>query len=310
MSSRMVACSHISQWRETSVWFHGSKGGPKIVRLRVQELLQMVGLDARTASRYPHQLSGGQRQRVGVARALAADPEMLLMDEPFGALDPFTRDDLQGNFFHCSSGFSKTVVFVTHDLARGSAPGIANRIDGGGAVGHGGFRQGILAIDRSIGVRLRASLRRCGGVESAIEARHERRSFHPGRTMLRCWNLRWSISGWLAFPRCLRSDRHTAGIAIAHRPRLQQASVGECQHYSNHSQSCALRISCCQCPGSGDRSDRLAILALTLYALLPIIRNTYTGIRGVDPAVVEAGRGMGLTDSQLLFQVELPLASA
>jgi osmoprotectant transport system permease protein len=57
-----------------------------------------------------------------------------------------------------------------------------------------------------------------------------------------------------------------------------------------------------------ERADRLAILALTLYALLPVIRNTYTGIRGVDPAVVEAGRGMGLTDSQLLFQVQLPLA--
>jgi osmoprotectant transport system permease protein len=61
-------------------------------------------------------------------------------------------------------------------------------------------------------------------------------------------------------------------------------------------------------PWLGERADRLAILALTLYALLPVIRNTYTGIRGVDPAVVEAGRGMGLTDSQLLFQVQLPLA--
>jgi osmoprotectant transport system permease protein len=61
-------------------------------------------------------------------------------------------------------------------------------------------------------------------------------------------------------------------------------------------------------PWLGDRADRLAILALTLYALLPVIRGTYTGIRGVDPAVVEAGRGMGLTDSQLLLQVQLPLA--
>lgn len=61
-------------------------------------------------------------------------------------------------------------------------------------------------------------------------------------------------------------------------------------------------------PWLGERVDRLAILALTLYALLPLIRNTYTGIRGVDPAVVEAGRGMGLTDGQLLFWVELPLA--
>ena len=63
-------------------------------------------------------------------------------------------------------------------------------------------------------------------------------------------------------------------------------------------------------PWLGDRADRLAILALTLYALLPVIRNTYTGIRGVHPAVVEAGRGMGLTANQLLFQVELPLASS
>lgn len=61
-------------------------------------------------------------------------------------------------------------------------------------------------------------------------------------------------------------------------------------------------------PWVGARADRLAILALTLYALLPLIRNTYAGIKGVDPAVVEAGRGMGLTDAQLLFQVELPLA--
>ncbi len=61
-------------------------------------------------------------------------------------------------------------------------------------------------------------------------------------------------------------------------------------------------------PWLGERADRIAILALTLYALLPVIRNTFTGIRGVDPAVVEAGRGMGMTDSQLLFQVELPLA--
>jgi osmoprotectant transport system ATP-binding protein len=86
------------------------------VRARVQELLQKVGLAADTASRYPHQLSGGQRQRVGVARALAADPEILLMDEPFGALDPLTRDELQREFLSLQQRLHKTVVFVTHDL--------------------------------------------------------------------------------------------------------------------------------------------------------------------------------------------------
>ncbi len=86
------------------------------VRARVQELLQTVGLAPETASRYPHQLSGGQRQRVGVARALAADPEILLMDEPFGALDPLTRDELQREFLMLQQRLHKTVVFVTHDL--------------------------------------------------------------------------------------------------------------------------------------------------------------------------------------------------
>ncbi len=83
---------------------------------RVMELLQMVGLEQQVASRYPHQLSGGQRQRVGVARALAADPAILLMDEPFGALDALTRDQVQREFLSLQQRLNKTVVFVTHDL--------------------------------------------------------------------------------------------------------------------------------------------------------------------------------------------------
>ena len=84
---------------------------------RVRELLDLVGLDpGRFADRYPHQLSGGQRQRVGVARALAADPPVLLMDEPFGAVDPIVRDRLQAEFVRLQRGLRKTVLFVTHDL--------------------------------------------------------------------------------------------------------------------------------------------------------------------------------------------------
>ncbi len=86
------------------------------IHRRVEELLQMVGLEAQLASRYPHQLSGGQRQRVGVARALAADPAILLMDEPFGALDALTRDQLQREFLSLQKRLGKTVIFVTHDL--------------------------------------------------------------------------------------------------------------------------------------------------------------------------------------------------
>jgi osmoprotectant transport system ATP-binding protein len=83
---------------------------------RVGELLDLVGLDRGLARRYPQELSGGQRQRVGVARALAADPPILLMDEPFGALDPITRDELQREFKRLQERLQKTVVFVTHDL--------------------------------------------------------------------------------------------------------------------------------------------------------------------------------------------------
>jgi osmoprotectant transport system ATP-binding protein len=86
------------------------------VRERIKQLVHLVGLDPEIISRYPHQLSGGQRQRVGVARALAADPPILLMDEPFGALDPLTRADLQREFLALQRKLNKTVLFVTHDL--------------------------------------------------------------------------------------------------------------------------------------------------------------------------------------------------
>jgi osmoprotectant transport system ATP-binding protein len=86
------------------------------IRRRVADLLSLVGLDAGLARRYPRELSGGQRQRVGVARALAADPPILLMDEPFGALDAITRAELQREFLSLQKRLQKTVVFVTHDL--------------------------------------------------------------------------------------------------------------------------------------------------------------------------------------------------
>jgi osmoprotectant transport system ATP-binding protein len=86
-------------------------------RARVDELLELVGLDPGTyRGRYPAQLSGGQRQRVGVARALAADPPVLLMDEPFGAIDPVTRARLQDEFLRIQKEIAKTIVFVTHDI--------------------------------------------------------------------------------------------------------------------------------------------------------------------------------------------------
>jgi osmoprotectant transport system ATP-binding protein len=87
------------------------------IRARGHELLELVGLDPdEHGKRYPAQLSGGQRQRVGLARAMAADPPLMLMDEPFGAIDPITRGRLQNDFLRLHSEIRKTVVFVTHDI--------------------------------------------------------------------------------------------------------------------------------------------------------------------------------------------------
>jgi osmoprotectant transport system ATP-binding protein len=86
------------------------------IRSRVDELVALIGLDPDMSGRYPAQLSGGQRQRVGVARALAADPPLMLMDEPFGAIDPINRERLQDEFLRLQRQVRKTVVFVTHDI--------------------------------------------------------------------------------------------------------------------------------------------------------------------------------------------------
>jgi osmoprotectant transport system ATP-binding protein len=83
---------------------------------RTDELLDMVGIDRSYRSRYPKELSGGQRQRIGVARAMAADPPVMLMDEPFGAIDPINRENLQDEFLRLQEEINKTIVFVTHDI--------------------------------------------------------------------------------------------------------------------------------------------------------------------------------------------------
>jgi len=123
---------------------------------RVDELLRLVDLPAgEYAARRPHELSGGQRQRVGVARALAADPPILLMDEPFGALDPVTRAELHREFRRIQSAVRKTILIVTHDMAEAMA--LASRV--------GVLADGVLvaldepdAIARSEDARVRAML--------------------------------------------------------------------------------------------------------------------------------------------------------
>lgn len=101
---------------------------------RAEELLQAVGLPMNYLQKYPRQLSGGQQQRVGVARALAADPDLILMDEPFGALDPITREQLQLELLRLQEQFHKTIIFVTHDMQEAFKIGTRITIMKGGRI--------------------------------------------------------------------------------------------------------------------------------------------------------------------------------
>ena len=118
---------HMTVARNVALLCHLDKWPKEKTRARANELLEMVNLAPdRYANRYPHELSGGQRQRIGVARALAYDPEFVLMDEPFGALDPITREKLHGEFLKLETIVKKTIVLVTHDMAE--AFKLANRV--------------------------------------------------------------------------------------------------------------------------------------------------------------------------------------
>jgi osmoprotectant transport system ATP-binding protein len=118
---------HYTVWENVALLPRIENWDKQRTRERVAAVLELVGLRGRDlAERYPSELSGGQRQRVGIARALAADPPILLMDEPFGALDPITRSEIQSEFGKLQKQLSKTIVFVTHDV--GEALMLGDRI--------------------------------------------------------------------------------------------------------------------------------------------------------------------------------------
>jgi osmoprotectant transport system ATP-binding protein len=123
------------------------------IAARVDELAKVVAIDHALLDRFPHQLSGGQQQRVGVARALAADPGIILMDEPFGALDPVTRAALQKELTHLHRGTGKTIVLVTHDMDEALALGTMIVVMQSGEIAQSGTPAEILAQPRNHFVR-------------------------------------------------------------------------------------------------------------------------------------------------------------
>jgi osmoprotectant transport system ATP-binding protein len=168
------------------------------IRARVHELLDLVGLDPpeEFANRYPGQLSGGQRQRVGLARAMAADPPLMLMDEPFGAIDPITRERLQDDFLRLHKEIRKTVIFVTHDIDEAIKMGDRVAIlRQGGILAQYDTPEAILAspadefVARFVGVDRglkRLSLRRLSEVdllEPTPEARADAPTARPNTTL-------------------------------------------------------------------------------------------------------------------------------
>ncbi|WP_130864776.1 ABC transporter ATP-binding protein [Acidipropionibacterium timonense] len=152
--------------------------GRRRARTAALGLLERVGLDAQLASRYPSQLSGGQRQRVGVARALAADPLILLMDEPFGAVDPVVRTELQQELLSIQADLAKTILFVTHDVDEAFLLGARVLVmTEGGHVAQEGTPDQILLhpaddfVDSFIGgPRRHLAVRRDGGTTTVVDA--------------------------------------------------------------------------------------------------------------------------------------------
>src|SRR6266481_1113861 len=233
---------------------------------RVKEMLQLVGLEpGEFAQRKPRELSGGQRQRVGVARALAADPPILLMDEPFGALDPVTRAELQREFKALARRLGKTIVFVTHDLREALL-----------------LASHIILLEKG---RIVASAR----PEEFLRLEH-----------LELVLIAMTAAILIGVP---------LGMLIVRRAKLRALALGIAGIFQTIP-SLALFGFLIPIPFIGGIGKRTAIVALTLYALLPILRNTYVGLTEIDPAVLESAEAMGMTQAQILFRVRLPLGLA
>ncbi len=251
--------------------------------------------------RYPRQLSGGQKQRVGIARALAADPPLLLMDEPFAALDPITRFDLQRQFLELRRTVRKSALFVTHDVREALMLGSRIALLKDGALDLVLTPREFLAARTPEALAFLASLASLG--EPSHGGAHERAAAlrNPDALVqhLELVLITIAIAAALGIPGGGFSGAPSVGAPLGGVVR---------QYRADHSQPRAFRFSLAH-PGIGGIGKRTAIIALCIYALLPILRNSLSGILGVDASVRESAVAMGMTARQVLWQVELPLAA-
>ena len=257
-------------------------------------------------------LSGGQQQRVGVARALAAEPRVMLLDEPFGALDPVTRERLQQSFLRIRTRLALTTVFVTHDMTE--ALTLADRI---GVMHEGRLLQ--LGTPRDLLTRpaddyvdrLMSTPRRQAAVVDALiggtaaegpvvtELLAVLPSYLTAHLQLTLLALLLSVG--VSVPLGVAATR----VAWIEQPAL--ALAGLIQTVPSLALLAAM-VPVLAALGLQSIGFLPAIVGLTLYGVLPVLRNTVTGIAGVDPALTEAARGVGMTPRQQLLLVELPLA--
>ena len=213
---------------------------PERIRKRVTELLQLVGLDPALASRYPKELSGGQRQRVGVARALAADPPILLMDEPFGALDAITRAELQKEFLALQQRLQKTVVFVTHDLREALVPRHAHRADGRRTSGCCTITGRIHEIARPAGSEISRSIRNAHTREKSLSMNvFQFIVQNHGEVLELTLEHLWMV---VASTSAGGADRYPARHFDQPPSRLEQGCTGQRQRNPDHSEPGTVRI--------------------------------------------------------------------
>ena len=377
---------------------------------RVRELLDVVGLTREHGDRYPRELSGGQQQRVGVARAMAADPPVLLMDEPFGSTDPITRARLQDEFLRLQREVRKTIVFVTHDFDE--ALKLGDRIAvlrPRSVVAQYDTPQAILAAPADDYVASFAGSKRnlkrlalipvadldLGPAADGLPSIPREATLRDALdTMVRTGSTAVSVDGrTLDLPRllaALQPAAETPPAAVAEAPRttvperprrrrlgllvrpvllalallalflvvraypldsIEQRYLNAGEIFTELGAHLRLTLLSTVCTiaialplgvlltragarwarpiglGLGNLGQAIpsiglvvllalwigtgtatAVAALVVYATLPVLRNTIVGLDGVDPTLVDAARGMGMTKTAILWRIELPLA--